>query len=67
MRKRRCMRCGVLTHDWEKVGDVVRCWPCGRQTRRDEDQATKRLTRHARLQALADSGCDTWSEYRGER
>jgi hypothetical protein len=25
------------------------------------------LSRHERLQAAADAGCDTWEEYRGER
>ena len=35
----------------------------------DEDDATPRrkLTRQERLQGLADSGCDTWADYRGER
>ncbi len=28
---------------------------------------TRRLSRNERLQGLADSGCDTWAEYRGER
>lgn len=27
----------------------------------------RHLARHERLQAMADSGCDTWEEYRGER
>lgn len=27
----------------------------------------ERLTRMERLQAMADRGCDTWAEYRGER
>ena len=31
----------------------------------DEPPAT--LTRTERLQGLADRGCDTWEEYRGER
>ncbi len=26
-----------------------------------------RMTRQERLEGLADSGCDTWAEYRGER
>lgn len=41
------------------------------QTRETEDEeperAPRKLTRHERLQALADSGCDTWQEKRGER
>ncbi len=28
---------------------------------------TRHLNRNERLQGLADSGCDTWAEYRGER
>lgn len=27
----------------------------------------RKLTREERLQGLADNGCDTWEEYRGER
>ena len=27
----------------------------------------RKPTRQERLQGLADSGCDTWAEYRGER
>ncbi len=27
----------------------------------------RKPTREERLQGLADSGCDTWEEYRGER
>lgn len=29
--------------------------------------ATRRLTRHEQLEGLADLGCDTWAEFRGER
>lgn len=33
-----------------------------------EDEAPRRpLSRHEQLQGLADQGCDTWEEYRGER
>ena len=41
-----------------------RCFP-----RSDEDDAPpeRPLSRQARLQALADAGCDTWEEYREER
>lgn len=27
----------------------------------------RRLTQHERRQVMADHGCDTWEEYRGER
>lgn len=27
----------------------------------------RRLTRQERLQEMADAGCDTWEDYRGER
>ncbi len=33
----------------------------------EEDHPCRPLTRHERLQELADRGCDTWEEYRGER
>ena len=36
-------------------------------TDRDDNSPRRRLTRYERLEALADSGCDTWSEFRGER
>ena len=26
----------------------------------------RRLTRHEQLQHMADAGCDTWEDYRGE-
>lgn len=32
-----------------------------------EPEPSRTLTRQERLQGLADSGCDTWEEYRGER
>ncbi len=38
--------------------------------RHDEDAdpvVQPKLTRQERLQGLADRGCDTWSDYRGER
>ncbi len=28
--------CGTPTHDWERVGGVTRCWPCGRLQREIE-------------------------------
>jgi hypothetical protein len=30
---KRCQVCGHLTEDWEIVGGVVRCWPCGKEER----------------------------------
>ena len=36
-------------------------------TDRDDHAPRRRLTRYERLEALADSGCDTWAEARGER
>ena len=36
-------------------------------TDRDDHATRRRLTRYERLEALADSGCDTWAEARCER
>jgi len=36
-------------------------------TDRDDHAPRRRLTRYERLEALADSGCDTWEEYEGLR
>ena len=36
-------------------------------TDRDDHATRRRLTCYERLEALADSGCDTWAEARGER
>jgi len=33
----------------------------------EDDEPRRKLTRTERLQGLADSGTDTWEEYRGER
>lgn len=33
----------------------------------DEDDRPRRLCRYEQLERLADSGRDTWAEYRGER
>ena len=42
--------------------------PCGEpMTDRDDHAPRRRLTRYERLEALADSGCDTWEEYEGLR
>lgn len=50
--------CGEQT---EYEGDL--CRSC-----EEEDRAIiqRRLTRQERIEDLADSGCDTWSEYREE-
>lgn len=32
-RRRRCLMCGTLTLDWERIEGVTRCWPCGRLVR----------------------------------
>lgn len=41
---------------------------CAEVSAADEgDDPPRKLTRTERLQGLADSGCDTWEEYRGER
>ncbi len=41
---------------------AARCDSCG-----EEQEHARKLTRQERLEGLADSGCDTWEEYRGER
>ena len=35
--------------------------------RRDDSRPARKLTRNERMQGMADNGCDTWEEYRGER
>ncbi len=37
------------------------------EPRPEPEERPRKLTRQEQLEALADSGCDTWSEYRGER
>ena len=64
------------------LGYTPTCWGCaawlqsledeepadsGPTTDRDDNSPRRRLTRYERLEALADSGCDTWAEARGER
>lgn len=55
------------------LGVQPRCWGCRawfnalEADAREDRPAGRRLTRHEQLQALADSGCDTWAEARGER
>ena len=53
----RCIRCNT------DYSDLVtcRCGACA--SLRD----SHRPSRNERLQALADAGCDTWEEHRGER
>lgn len=53
-----CRHCG---HDEDDHGPEG-C-PCGCEG----FERPERLTRNEQLQELADSGCDTWEEYRGER
>lgn len=53
----------------------VVCLDCQKEATADDDDeddvfhrpSRRRLSRHERLQGLADSGCDTWAEYRSER
>lgn len=52
---------GVLVSDVEESD----CQDCRSLVAKCRDNS--RLTRQERLQGLADSGCDTWEEYRGER
>lgn len=33
----------------------------------EDDEPKRKLTQQERLEGLADSGCDTWEDYRGER
>lgn len=33
----------------------------------EDDTPPRKLTRNEQIEALADSGCDTWEDYRGER
>jgi hypothetical protein len=42
------------------------CKACGADTVPVRTKGLK-LTRQEQLQELADRGCDTWEEYRGER
>lgn len=34
---------------------------------RQYHKSMNRMTRNERLQGMADRGCDTWEEYRGEK
>ncbi len=49
--------CDIEVMDTERIGDMEP----------PNDEPRRKLTRQERLQGLADSGCDTWEEYRGER
>lgn len=62
------MVCEHCTNDDERLMElvsprVVHCSVCSK----DFTIPARRLTRTERHQELADSGCDTWEEYRGER
>lgn len=45
------------------------CEACAGTCLEDEHEAPapRRLSRYERLERMADDGCDTWEEYRGER
>jgi hypothetical protein len=63
---------GFITHALAhaKKADIVSLDAEVTDERPDEDAdpvVAPKLTRQERLQALADAGCDTWEEYRGER
>lgn len=49
------------------LGIEPTCWGCSMWFEGLERPRQRRLTRHEQLQALADSGCDTWEDARGER
>jgi hypothetical protein len=56
---RYCEMCEAYTNTKE-------CKACGADTVPVRTKGLK-LTRQEQLQELADRGCDTWEEYRGER
>lgn len=63
----------AVCHTYVTTDEVVKpeaeptCWGCKAWVEGLELPRRSRLTRHDQLQALADSGCDTWEEARGER
>lgn len=61
-----CTLCDKVRPRVQKQGEDI--WACERcLSLRECDTHGRRLTRTERLQGLADSGCDTWEEYRGEK
>lgn len=69
----RCLLCGLrttlhFTEDNIKLScqEAIEAHPHA-SVRSMEFGALLRLTRQERLEAMADAGCDTWEEARGER
>jgi hypothetical protein len=60
-----CWGCNLWFHEVEHPHTTPT--ERARVTDRDDHAPRRRLTRYERLEALADSGCDTWAEARGER
>lgn len=63
-----CVYCGQW---FEGTDDDPYCSAlCGRYAMMDDEEFEsfpRRLTRQEHLQGLADRGCDTWEDYRGEK
>lgn len=60
----RCTRCGFSYLDaW--MDEFNYCGDCRAELKAESE--SRRLTRHEKLQRLADSGCDTWEEYNEDR
>jgi len=59
-----CNRCGMSYIDvWMDAYGF--CGDCRSEIKREVE--ARRLSRHERLQRLADGGCDTWEEYNQDR